>query len=69
VPFPSGHHGRMERLDFHDLSTDSSAFMAVRVVDGTIAIGFGIESDGDLDLAVSQEDARRIGQALLGVAG
>ena len=58
----------MQHLDFHDLGTDSSAFVAIRVDGDTVKIGFGIEMDGDLDVAVTREDARRIGQALLDAA-
>ena len=65
----SGHHGAMDRIDFHDLGTDSSAFVAIRVYDDKVVIGIGIEVDGDLDLAVSREDARRIGTALIDAAG
>ena len=61
--------GAMEQIDFHELGTDSSALVAIRVYDDKVAIGIGIEVDGDLDLAVSREDARRIGQALLNAAG
>jgi hypothetical protein len=55
----------MAQVDFRDIGTNSGAFVAIRLVDGNVAIGLGIETDGDLDLLVKPEDARRIGQALL----
>jgi hypothetical protein len=61
--------GLMDRLDFRDLDTDSLAFVVIRPMDDSVAVGFGLEANGDLDLLVSREDARRIGQAFLAAAG
>jgi hypothetical protein len=58
----------MARTDFHDLGTDSPGFMTIRVVGDELTIGFGIERDGDIDLSVSRDDARRLGEALLAAA-
>ncbi|MEY2568149.1 MAG: hypothetical protein QOE35_2678 [Actinomycetota bacterium] len=55
----------MGRTDFHDVETDSLGFMTIRDLGECLAIGFGIEVDGDLDFGVSREDARRLGEALL----
>ena len=59
----------MDTINFQDLGTNSAAFVAVRIFDELLAISISIEVDGDLDLAVSRDDARRIGQALLDAAG
>ena len=53
-----------ERVEFHDLETSSLGFMILRQVTEGLAIGFGIESDGDLDLVVSNADARRLADAM-----
>jgi hypothetical protein len=53
-----------ERIDFHDDETDSAAFMVVRRLERGISIGFGVERNGDLDLAVSLGDGQRIADAL-----
>ena len=50
---------------FLDHGTSSAAFVYTRQFDGTLGIGFGIEADGDLDLVVSDEDARLIAEAIL----
>jgi hypothetical protein len=38
--------------------------MIIGDLEGRIGIGLGVEAAGDLDLVVSQKDARRLGQAL-----
>jgi hypothetical protein len=58
-----------ERIDFQDLGTNSAAFLYLRPLDRGVALGWGIEADGDLDVVVSSEDARRLAQALLRAAG
>jgi hypothetical protein len=57
-----------ERVDFHDLGTSSAGFMILRNSPDGLAIGFGIEADGDLDLFVSRADAKRLGNALIQAA-
>jgi len=54
-----------QRVDFLDRGSGSSAFMYLRPSETGLSIGFGVEKDGDLDLAVSWEDAERLGKALL----
>ena len=41
------------------------AFLAIRLVPGALALGFGVEADGDLDLLVSETDARRTAEGVL----
>ena len=52
-------------VTFADQASSSSAFVVVRKADHLIAIAFGIEADGDLDMLVAVEDARRVAQAIL----
>ncbi len=59
----------MSQIDIRDLGTDSDAFVSIQASEDSVAIGIGIEVDGDLDILVSLADARRIGQALLDAAG
>lgn len=57
-----------EQIDFVDLGTASPAFMVVRPDGDRVAIGWGIQTDGDLDLLVTREDAQRLGEALIRIA-
>jgi len=50
---------------FVDLESSSAAFIHIRQMDNGVAIGFGVEANGDLDLFVSDIDARRIAEAIL----
>lgn len=54
---------------FRDLETDSSARLMIRFVDGGLALGLAVEANGDLDIVVSREDARRLAGAILAAAG
>jgi hypothetical protein len=49
-----------------DLHTNSAAGVTLRRFDdGKIGFGFNIESDGDLDLMLTDADARRFAEAIL----
>lgn len=48
------------RTDLQDLETNSPAFVIVRRLDSAVALGFGIEADGDFDLVLSDEDVRKL---------
>jgi hypothetical protein len=50
---------------FVDLESSSAAFIDIRRMDDGLAIGFGVEANGDLDLYVSDADARKIADAIL----
>lgn len=59
----------IDEVDFFDHESDSAAFMHLRTSDsGGISIGFAVLKNGDLDLSVSLEDARRLGQRLVAAA-
>ena len=59
----------IDEVDFIDQESDSAAFMHLRRSEsGGISIGFAVLKNGDLDLSVSLEDARRLGQRLLSAA-
>lgn len=55
-------------VDFVDQETGSPAFVTIRQDQSWLAIGLGVEGNGDLDLVVSLADARAIAQALLSAA-
>jgi hypothetical protein len=59
-------HGRVDR---HDIDTDSVAFVVVDVTESLVRLGFGIEADGDLDLVLGHDDARRLTRTLLESTG
>ena len=59
----------IDEVDFFDHESDSAAFMYLRKsAGGGISIGFAIVKNGDLDLSVSLEDARRLGERLMAAA-
>jgi hypothetical protein len=59
----------IDEVDFFDQESNSAAFMHLRRShNGGISIGFAVRSNGDLDLTVSLEDARRLGQRLVSAA-
>jgi 2-keto-4-pentenoate hydratase len=58
----------IDEVDFYDRKTKSPAFVHLRTADGGISIGFAAVNDDDFDLAVSPEDARRLGERLLAAA-
>jgi hypothetical protein len=59
----------IDEVDFFDQESDSAAFMHLRKSEGGgISIGFAITNSGDLDLAVTIEDARRLGERLVAAA-
>lgn len=67
----SGKKGLMniDEVDFFDQETKSSAFMYLRKSSGGgISIGFTVTANGDLDLAVTVEDAQRLGERLIAAA-
>jgi hypothetical protein len=55
----------LARIDFVDLESGSAAFLVIRRAPDGIALGFAVEANGDLDLAVSGADAQRLGEALI----
>lgn len=55
-------------LAFRDLNTGSSAHLMIRFVDDGLALGLAVEANGDLDVTLSTEDARRLGEAILAAA-
>ena len=59
----------IDEVDFFDHESDSPAFMHLRKsTAGGIAIGFAVTGNGDLDLAVTLADARRLGERLITAA-
>lgn len=59
----------IDEVDFFDQESESPAFMHLRKSDrGGISIGLAIGKNGDLDLSVSLEDARRLGERLVAAA-
>ena len=52
-------------VEFTDLETGSDAQLIVRRADGSLALGFTVEANGDLDLSVSPSDARRLAEAII----
>jgi hypothetical protein len=59
----------IDEVDFFDHESGSPAFMHLRrSTAGGIAIGFAITGNGDLDLAVTLADARRLGERLIAAA-
>lgn len=52
-------------VNFVERATSSSAFVVIRRVDDGLALGIGVEASGDLDLVVSDDDARSIAVAIL----
>ena len=59
----------IDEVDFFDQDSNSPAFMHIRKsASDVISIGFGIMANGDLDLTVSVEDARRLGERLVAAA-
>jgi hypothetical protein len=51
-------------LKFRDLDSADNGIAILRVGQGMIAIGLGLEKNGDLDIALSKEDALRFVSAL-----
>jgi hypothetical protein len=59
----------IDEIDFFDHESDSAAFMHLRKTDGGgISIGIAITKNGDLDLTVTVDDARRLGERLVAAA-
>jgi hypothetical protein len=59
----------IDEVDFFDQGSDSPAFMHLRKSDrGGISIEFAIIDNPGLDLSVSVEDARRLGERLVAAA-
>jgi hypothetical protein len=59
----------IDGVDFFDQESDSPAFLYLRRSEGGgISIGFAIRSNGDLDLAVTIGDARKLGERLVAAA-
>lgn len=59
----------IDEVDFLDRASDSPAFMHLRKSEsGGISIGITIVKNGKLDLLVTTEDARRLGERLIGAA-
>jgi hypothetical protein len=59
----------IDEVDFIHQETGSPAFMHLRAAEsGGISIGFAVLTNGDLDLCVSVEDARRLGERLIAAA-
>ena len=52
-------------VSFTDRESGSAAFIAIRPLDDALALGIGVEQNGDLDLTVASDDARRIAEATL----
>jgi hypothetical protein len=58
-----------DEVDFTDQGSGSPAFMHLgKSEGGDISIGFAVIDSGELDLTVSIEDARRLGERLVAVA-
>jgi hypothetical protein len=57
-----------ESISFQDLNSGSEAFLFLRRTDDGLALGFAVETDGDLDLTISVVDALRIGTAIVEAA-
>jgi hypothetical protein len=58
-----------DEVDFTDQQSGSAAFMHLgKSRAGGVSIGFVLIDGGELDLTVSIEDARRLGERLLAVA-
>ena len=53
-----------ETVTFRDHDTNSEAFASVRAAEGRVMIGFGVETNGDLDLVLDAADAGRLADAL-----
>lgn len=59
----------IDEIDFFDQESDSAAFMHLRRTgNGRISIGIAITQNGDLDLTVTVDDARRLGERLVAAA-
>ena len=59
----------MATLQLTDLETESNVVIVVRRIDGGVVLGFGIENNGDLDLALSDVDARRLTDTIAAALG
>jgi hypothetical protein len=55
-------------LDLYDHESDSAAFVTLTIAGGLIQIGLGVERNGDLDLILSVDDARRVAETIVAVA-
>jgi hypothetical protein len=53
---------------FIDREAQSPAYWSVRNVDGVIALGLGVESNGDIDIGMDAATARALATALLVMA-
>jgi hypothetical protein len=53
---------------FIDREAKSPAYWSVRNVDGVIALGFSVESNGDIDIGMDASTARALATALLVMA-
>lgn len=53
---------------FTDRESLSPAYWSVRNVDGVIAVGLSVESNGDIDVGMDASTARAIATALLVMA-
>jgi len=59
----------IDEVDFLDQGSDSPAFMHLTKSEGGgISIRLDIVKNGDFDLSVSVEDARRLGERLVAAA-
>ena len=52
-------------VNFIDRETGSPGLLVVRPHESGVTLGFGIEADGDLDITLDREDARKIAHAIL----
>lgn len=53
---------------FIDREAQSPAYWSVRNVDGVIALGLSVESNGDIDIGMDASTARALATALLVMA-
>ena len=53
---------------FIDREAQSTAYWSVRNVDGVIALGLSVESNGDIDIGMDASTARALATALLVMA-
>ncbi len=53
---------------FTDRESQSPAYWSVRYLDGIIAVGLSVESNGDIDIGMDAATARALATALLVMA-
>lgn len=51
-------------FSFKDLGTDAEGLASIRFDEDLVAIGFTLKAGGDIDVAMSKEDAAKLRDAL-----